>query len=120
MFLYAANDGEFRWYAAAFCAVGFALWHAGPGRVVMICSEAVVGFIRAVIRYAVLLPLGAAARLGLRAGRFALRLFSVFWRVTGGKLAEQIRRARALRRTERCRTALAKELQFDSGEATRA
>ncbi len=119
IFLYAANDGEFRWFTAAFCGAGFAVWHATAGRVVVFFSEKIAAFIRTVVRYTVVLPVSFVLRLTARGlclfGRAVRRLM----RATVGKLRTAVRRRllymRALRRTERVRRALAEDVKFGFG-----
>lgn len=111
VFVYAANDGQFRWFIAASAIGGFALWEAGPGRLVTEAARLLSRFLRALFRAAVIVP-GAAVL------RFFCRIFSLIWRATGEKIERRIRRARAIGRTEKFRRRLAKDVPFCGEEWT--
>ena len=109
VFVYWANDGEFRWFMAAGTVGGFALWHATAGRLVMFFSEKITALLRFLLRLFVLTPLLWLFR-GVR--RCAERLA----RQTFGRLVRTLRRRIAPRRTDRLQRRLKRDLQFDGEE----
>ena len=128
VFLYAANDGQFRWFAAASCAGGLAVWHVTAGGIVVRLADRTAAFVRRLIRRFLIVPAlflvrcaaGAAVRIGKLVGRALSRALGGLFRMTVGKAAARIRRVRAIRRTERARRRLAMDIQFDEGEGTRS
>ena len=51
VFVYHANYGQIRWFALLGLALGFFVYYNTVGRVVMLCSEFIVFFIRAIMSY---------------------------------------------------------------------
>ena len=105
VFVYAVNDGQFRWFLGAGAAAGFALYHATVGRVVMFFSEKIAAGLRWLFRTLILRPL---TWLGHRAGR----LIRFVGRATVGRLIRGIRRIGRDARTRRHTQALQKDLRF--------
>ncbi len=73
VFTYVFNYGDLRMFLLLPMGAGFAAYHVTVGRVVMLCSEAIIRLIRAVIRYALVLPLRLALRLLRRLAVWLLR-----------------------------------------------
>ena len=123
VFLYAANSGRFRWFAAASSAAGFALWHVSAGRCFVYLAEKTASLVRRFLRLTVVVPAAFLARLvvwaAAGAGRLAVRGLVLLWGRTCGRAAERLRRRRGLRRTERARLGLAKDIHFGEGEEER-
>ena len=122
VYLYAANDGQFRWFIPASAACGFALWQAGPGRLSAMAADKLTRLMRAFFRAAVLVPLTAFARLIQRAARAVGGVLAAIgrgiWRATGKRALVHLKRTRALKRTEAVRVLLRESIQFGEEEGT--
>ena len=112
VFVYWANDGDFRWFMAAGTIGGFALWHATLGRVVMFFSEKIVALIHRLLRILVFTPI-------LWIGRVTGRFLRFLTRQTLGRLIRAVRRRLAGRRTDAWQKRLARDIQFDGEEGNR-
>ena len=123
VYIYAANDGRFRWFMAAFCAVGFVLWQTAASKPVLFLAAKASDALRALIRTVLIRPLCAVGR---RIAGLMGRLFGLIRgaarglaAATVGRAAGSIRRKALIRATERARVRLAEEITFDGGEGTR-
>lgn len=119
VWVYWANDGQFRWFMAAFAAAGFCLWRISLSRPLLYLADKLSGLLRGVLRILVVTPVLRAAALiraffALLYG--ALRFLAVH---TVGKAAARIERQRGVRRTEAAMARLAEDVSFDGEEGTR-
>lgn len=71
VFLFHINDGQVRWFVLAGAGTGFAVYYMTVGRLVIMCAEAIISFIWAVIHFILCLTLFPA----VRAIRFVWQLF---------------------------------------------
>ena len=111
LYVYRANDGTFRWFMAASAGCGFRLWRVTAGRLCVRLADRLTRLLRGLIRILLLRPL-------LWVFGCLRRLACLLWRVTGGRIADVLTKARRMRRTERERRRLAKDIVFtDDGEA---
>lgn len=107
VFLYAVNNGGFRFYLLAAVLVGMVFYFFTAGRVVMLLSEAIVRFLRRIFTLIVVKPL-----------RFIFRLFGrlLHWigTHTVGKIMYCLRRRRAILYTERMKRRLRWDIRFSA------
>lgn len=97
VFLFHINNGQMRWFVLAGAGIGFALYYMTVGRLVIMCAEAIISFIRAVIHFILRLTLFPASR----AVRFVWRLFARMLLHLGRRLYTVIVLHRIIRRAER-------------------
>jgi len=123
VFVYRINDGQFRWYMAAFAAGGFALWRVTLSVPAMFCADRLARFLRAAVRILLIVPVGRILSLAARGSRslcrLTVRLAVTLYRATAGRAVRRSRRKRALDRTERARLRLAEDISFEGEEGTR-
>ncbi len=119
VWVYWANDGQFRWFMAAFAAAGFCLWRISLSRPLLFLAEKLAGLLRGALRILVVIPVRRAAAL-IRAG-FVLFFGAVRFLAahTVGRAAARIARRRGVRRTEAAMARLAEDVSFDGEEGTR-
>ena len=119
VYVYWANDGQFRWCMAACAAAGFVLWRFCFSRPLLFAADKLAGLLRRIARILVIAPVRKAAALIRAAGRRVLRLLRMFAAATAGRAAARIRRRRGIRRTEAARLRLAEDISFCGEEGTR-
>ena len=73
VFAYAFNHGIWRLYILIPVSLGFVLYYNTVGRIVMLFSETLIGWIRTVLRYAVILPIGWLLRCIGTGGKWVFR-----------------------------------------------
>ena len=100
IFLYAANNGRFRWYLLMGCAVGFFCYYYSVGRLVVFLSGYITSFLRSILGF--LLYLCTQPFLWL--WRWLRKLFT--------PLHKRIVRRQKIRRTEKERKKLAAAVRF--------
>ena len=119
VWVYWANDGQFRWFMAAFAAAGFCLWRISLSRPLLFLAEKLAELLRGALRILVVTPVRRAAAL-IRTFMVllygALRFLAVH---TVGRAAARIERRRGVRRTEAAMARLAEDVSFDGEEGTR-
>ena len=116
VFVYAANDGTFRWFIAASAAGGFLLWQTAASRPILFLAAKLSAGLRAVLRAVLIRPLRKAA--GWIGGLISRAVRALF-RLTVGRAAERMRRRAAIRATEKAIVRLAEDISFDGEEGTR-
>lgn len=123
VFVYWVNDGQFRWFMAAFAAGGFALWRVTLSVPAMFCADRLARLLKAAVRILLIVPVGRILSLAARGsrslGRLTARLAVTLYRETAGRAVRRSRRKRALDRTERARLRLAEDVSFEGEEGTR-
>jgi spore cortex biosynthesis protein YabQ len=97
VFLFHINNGQVRWFVLAGAGIGFALYYITVGRLVIMCAEAIISFIRALIHFILSLTLFPAAR----AIRFIGRLLTRLLLHLGRRLYTVIVLRRIIRQAER-------------------
>lgn len=100
IFLYALNNGRFRWYLLLGCALGFLAYYFSVGKLVLYLSGYIVAFLRGIIGcilYLLTQPL-------LWIGRWIQRLLD--------PIRRWILRRRRIRQTERWKKSWAKKIRF--------
>lgn len=102
-FVYGSNHGDFRLFLLLPAVFGFWVYEKTVGRLVMILSETIAGWIRRVFAYMILMPLRYLMRI-------TRRLAVWFYRLTLGRAWRFIRYRLAIHRTEAERRRLEKTL----------
>lgn len=97
VFLFHINDGQLRWFVLAGAAAGFSVYYMTVGRLVMLCANAIISFIRSLIRLILRLTLFPA----IKVARFIWRLISGAWRYIVRKLYTAYVMRRILRQAEK-------------------
>ncbi len=119
VWVYWANDGQFRWFMGAFAAAGFGLWRISLSRPLLFLAQKLAGLLRGALRILVVTPVRRAAAL-IRAALVllfgALRFLAAH---TVGRAAARIGRMRGVRRTEAAMAHLREDVSFDGEEGTR-
>ncbi len=105
VFVYAVNNGDFRWFIAGGCALGCAAYHATLGRFVVLVSGTVANAVRTAIRYAVIKPVKFIVKCLCRAAVFA-------WRMTVGRIFGLVRTAARERRARALLGKIKKDIRF--------
>lgn len=105
-FNYFACNGEFRVFILASVCIGFIVYYVTLGRIVMFFSEAIVALLRKILHYAIVLPMQFVIRITLRAAKFT-------YANTIGRAAQAFFRLLAIRRTERYRRMIARDISFN-------
>ncbi len=101
-FVYWINSGVVRFFILFSVIVGFLLYILTVGRVVMVFSEAIVKWIKMIIRYTVFIPAAFVCKI--------IKCVVLFvYRHTVVKLFQFLRRVRLERRTERYRKLLKRD-----------
>lgn len=123
VFVYWVNDGQFRWFMAAFAAGGFALWRVTLSVPAMFCADRLARLLRAAVRILLIVPVGWILSLTARGSRIlcrlTVRLTLTLYRATAGRAVRLMKRRTALNRTERFRLRLAEDISFEGEEGTR-
>ena len=123
VFVYWINDGQFRWFMAAFAAGGFALWRLTLSVPAMFLADRLARLLRAAVRILLIVPLrrilSLAARGARSLGRLSARLAVTAYRATAGRAVRKLKRRAALNRTEQARLRLAEDVSFEGEEGTR-
>lgn len=97
VFLFHINDGQLRWFVLAGAAAGFSLYYMTVGRLVMLCANAIISFIRSLIRLILRLTLFPA----IKAVRFVCRSIGAAWLYAARKLYTVLVMRRTLRHAEK-------------------
>ena len=112
VYVYAANDGVFRWFMAAGSALGFALWQKTAGKLSTLFALKSAAGVRRLLRVLLLTPLCLFFRALARGARF-------LWRHTAGEIGRTWKRARAAAKTNKLEKRLAKAFEFTEKEGDR-
>ena len=105
IFNYFACNGEFRVFILASVCAGFASYYVTVGRLVMFFSEAIAGLLKKIIYYVLVIPLKFLTRIAARMMRFT-------YKNTLGRVVCAFVRFSALRRTERYRRTIVRDICF--------
>lgn len=97
VFLFHINDGQLRWFVLAGAGTGFTLYYVTIGHLVILCAEAIISFIRMIIRFVLSLTVIPA----IKAVRFIWKLIVKSACYTERKLYTAVVMRRTLRRAER-------------------
>lgn len=97
VFLFHINDGQLRWFVLAGAGIGFMLYYITVGRLLLLCAEAIISFIRMIIRFVLSLTLIPA----IKAIRFIWRFIVKSATYTERKLYTSVVMRRTLRQAKR-------------------
>jgi hypothetical protein len=81
VFLFHINDGQVRWFVLAGAGAGFMLYYMTVGRLVIMCAEAIINFIRMAIAFILRITIVPAARAVYFTGRLLAQLLLRFGRM---------------------------------------
>ncbi len=97
VFLFHINDGQLRWFVLAGAGTGFTFYYITVGRLVILCAEVIISFIRMIIRFVLSLTLIPA----IKAVRFTWRFIVKSVTYAERKLYTAVVMRRTLRQAER-------------------
>ena len=106
VFIYAVNKGGFRVYLLVGVAVGMLVYHHTVGKIVMLLSETIVGFIRKAVVFVLIKPAAWAIRL-------LMRFIGWIWKNTAIRIAARIKKCVAIAYTENVMKRIGKDIRFE-------
>lgn len=109
VFLYAVNNGGFRWYLLFGVVLGMVIYHHTAGKIVMFFSETIIRFIRMTVHLLLIKPV-------LFAARVIGAIFSRLWNHTAMILIRAVQMRAATAYTERVMKRIHKDMIFQSTE----